>query len=36
VDAENSFGAKIRSDFHCSVSYSASTDDWTLNDLEIE
>jgi hypothetical protein len=40
VDAENSFGAKVRSDWTCRISYVGGDDadiaSWTLVDLDIE
>lgn len=36
VDAENSFGAQIRTDFHCQVRYSDASEEWTLIELELE
>jgi tetratricopeptide (TPR) repeat protein len=35
VDAENSFGANLRSRFTCEITYSGN-DKWVLNDLSIE
>ena len=35
VDAENSFGAQIRSDYTAEMTYNASRDSWTLNNLTI-
>lgn len=36
VDAENAFGARIRADFHCQVSYSNVKEEWTLVELDLE
>ena len=33
VDAENSFGASLRTDWTCDISYDESTETWTLEDL---
>jgi hypothetical protein len=35
VDAENSFGAQVRSDYTAEMSYNTSRDSWTLNNLTI-
>lgn len=36
VDAENAFGATIRSDYVCIVSYTPGDEMWHLHELEIE
>jgi RNA polymerase subunit RPABC4/transcription elongation factor Spt4 len=36
VDAENSFGAKLRSNFDCTVQYQASDESWGLVSLQME
>lgn len=33
VDADNSFGAKLRTNWTCDISYEESTGTWTLHDL---
>lgn len=33
VDSQNSFGALIRNEYACTVTYHPSTDKWTLEDL---
>lgn len=35
VDAENSFGAKIRNSFVCTVTHESGTDTWDLNDISV-
>jgi hypothetical protein len=34
VDAENAFGASLRTDWTCEISYDESAETWTLEDLQ--
>lgn len=36
VDAENSFGARVRTSYYCILTYSAGDQSWTLETLEFE
>lgn len=36
VDAQNSFGAMIRSNYYTEMSYDSASENWTLLDIRIE